>query len=200
MTEGATSLLSDKKEELLLIGAGHGLEFLVYDLRSNQVVNKVYGHRRETPTEVLWITEQSKALSSSKMTETIGWNAVDWSPLFAITKDACVPFVRDRFHFGGLVHENSIKFWGPYLDQELLENCKVDAEISDAAMLNCSNEAFLEKSISANNHNQIQSDRLSKEEDQVSKISKPIQYELIKDGSIDLTLKDEAVDQQFEAQ
>lgn len=35
VTETAISLLSDKKEELLLIGASLGLEFLVYDLRSN---------------------------------------------------------------------------------------------------------------------------------------------------------------------
>lgn len=134
------------------------------------------------------------------MSETIGWNAVEWSPLFAITKEHCVPFLLDHFNFGGLVHQQSFKFWTAALEQDLIDYYKVDAEMSDKVMLNCTNEAFLEKSISANNHNQIQSDRLSKEEEQVSKITKPIQYELIKDGSVDLTPKNEAPDQMFESQ
>ena len=40
--------LSDN-EELLLIGASKGLEFQVFDLKKNIVVNRVYGHRKETP-------------------------------------------------------------------------------------------------------------------------------------------------------
>lgn len=57
--------------------------------------------------------------------------------------------------------------------------------------MNCSNDAFLERSISLNTQNMIQSDRLSKEEDQINKIVKPILYELLKEGSVDMTPKND---------
>ena len=125
------------------------------------------------------------------MSETIGWNAHDWSPLFSITKESCVPFTLDHFNFGGLVHGDTIKFWCPALEQDLVENFKVDAEIAERALLNSTNEAFQEKSNSAHDQDQVQSDRLSKEEEAVDRIVEPIEYELIKDGSVDLTAKTE---------
>lgn len=155
----------------------------------------MHGHKNETPAEVYWIAE-STALSTSKMNETIGWNAIEWSPLFSITKESCVPFTLDHFSFGGLIHDQSIKFWSSSLEKKLIQKYKVDASISEKSLQNCTNEVFQEKSVSAHNINMIQSDRLSKEyeskEEQVSHIVKPIKYELLRDGSVDFTPKNES--------
>ena len=44
----------------------------------------------------------------------------------------------------------------------------------------------------------IHSDRLSKEEDQINKIVKPILYELLKEGSVDLTPKNDSNEKFFD--
>ena len=64
---------------------------------TNQIVNRVHGHRRETPKDVWWIPPDCyKAISSSNKSETIGWNAKDWSPLFVINNVDCIPFSIDH--------------------------------------------------------------------------------------------------------
>jgi len=38
------SIHADAADELLLIGASKGLEFIVYDFKQQQIVNRVHGH------------------------------------------------------------------------------------------------------------------------------------------------------------
>lgn len=97
----------------------------------------------------------------------------------------------DSNRFGGLILDDKICLWSDDLCQKLAHDYPVDREIRDQVFQNCSNEVFLEKSISLTTLNMIQSDRISKDEDQINRIVKPILYELLRDGSIDMTPKND---------
>ena len=94
--------------------------------------------------------------------------------------------------------DNQITFWSQQVEDQIIGKYAVDSELLDKALMNCSNDAYLERSMSLNTQNMIHSDRLSKEEDQLNKIVKPILYELLKEGSVDLTPKNDSNEKFFD--
>ena len=72
----------------------------------------------EVPAKVLWVKNQDIAVSfGSGNTETIGWRDSDWSPLFSIQNEICLPLNDENSNFAGVHLNKTLKYCGN-LDHE----------------------------------------------------------------------------------
>lgn len=106
----------DQNDQNILIGhmwfnyyEDHTKDLIVFNIKERKEVKRISGHKK-FPTYAFWADESSKAITSTGQREIICWQTSDWSILFKLDGKSSV-FWLDHYNLGGIVIENTIKFW-----------------------------------------------------------------------------------------